>query len=811
MARPRPQDRQARTRPRKDKMEHNSFLQNVCSWSGVVMILAVGVASYYCYKGYNETRVNTPFSTDKLVDLSHLNKKEYYWGSYRSHAYFGMKTREPYSLVTGLMWYFPPMLQGDGRGLRHWCTQDDRLEKYGWLKHDGKNFGIQEIQDNGVKLTTSFVKKTQGLAGGEWTAKIKVTPVIANPWNKKISLLYYAAIEDKTNGDIHPVIDQLSESLGSIEGMTRELGYFSIHFNVTSTSRVDQSYLVTRAPSLVNLKETVLQNFRIITVRKGQTDEERIVLPSQPARYNNGEMVPANFIVTQVTAKLPFEFEVRFDRNSASGQKDLLSGASYDEALKKLENSFDTKFENIFKLKGKGYKADEISFAKAAFSNMIGSIGYFYGSAQVQSEYNQSPVPYWKAPLFSAVPSRSFFPRGFLWDEGFHGLLLSNWDLDLEIDIISHWYDLMNIQGWIPREMILGDEAIQRVPAEFINQFNTNANPPTFFLTLQFLLKHRQDELLSKHMNLLEKLYPRLEAWYEWFNSTQLGEIPSTYRWRGRKESSTSELNPKTLTSGLDDYPRASHPDKNERHIDLRCWMALASKVMASLADILYKRSSKYKSTFEYLSNNELMNKLHWSPRTNTYADYGLHTDKVKLQKPSASRQNRVSQDKIRVVLDEPQYRFVDTTFGYVSLFPFILCLLDPESPQLEKVLKDLQNPDYLWTDYGLRSLAKESPLYMKYNTEHDPPYWRGAIWMNLNYLSMSALHHYSNVEGPNQEQAKIIYEKLRKNLIKNVISQYKKSGYLWENYADDIGTGKGSHPFTGWTALTVLLMAEIY
>lgn len=49
-----------------------------------------------------------------------------------------------------------------------------------------------------------------------------------------------------------------------------------------------------------------------------------------------------------------------------------------------------------------------------------------------------------------------------------------------------------------------------------------------------------------------------------------------------------------------------------------------------------------------------------------------------------------------------------------------------------------------------------------QYNTEHDPPYWRGAIWINMNYLAVRALHHYGNTEGPYQSQALKLYQSLR-------------------------------------------------
>jgi hypothetical protein len=106
------------------------------------------------------------------------------------------------------------------------------------------------------------------------------------------------------------------------------------------------------------------------------------------------------------------------------------------------------------------------------------------GGSPPQPGQDPLVVDYWREALFTATPSRSFFPRGFLWDEGFHQLLVQRWDAQLSRDAISHWLDLMNSQGWIPREQILGKEARARVPAEFMLQHPSHANPPSLYLPL---------------------------------------------------------------------------------------------------------------------------------------------------------------------------------------------------------------------------------------------------------------------------------------------------------------------------------------
>jgi len=53
----------------------------------------------------------TPLRAPKMLDLAELKDASYrdamLWGSYRSGLYFGMRTRSPQSLLTGLMWFDP--------------------------------------------------------------------------------------------------------------------------------------------------------------------------------------------------------------------------------------------------------------------------------------------------------------------------------------------------------------------------------------------------------------------------------------------------------------------------------------------------------------------------------------------------------------------------------------------------------------------------------------------------------------------------------------------------------------------------------
>ena len=291
----------------------------------------------------------------------------------------------------------------------------------------------------------------------------------------------------------------------------------------------------------------------------------------------------------------------------------------------------------------------------------------------------------------------------------------------------------MDEDGWIAREQILGAEARSKVPPEFQVQYPHYANPPTLFLVLEIFLKKMQtfrnqsDKAYNEDgtspqyhslvsdveagMNYLRKLYPFMQKHYEWFRKTQRGGIfeygrkafsnREAYRWRGRTMNHT-------LTSGLDDYPRAQPPHPGELHVDLLSWMRLVAKTMNSIAVILQEDedAEDYADQVNAMAQN--VDDLHWSEKEQAYCD---------------------------ATIDEFDENRMICHKGYVSLFPFLTGMVGGDHPHLGAILDLIEDPEHLWSDYGLRSLSASDELY-----HSGEDYWRGPIWVNINYLALVRL-----------------------------------------------------------------------
>ena len=81
------------------------------------------------------------------------------WGTYRPNVYFGVRAKCESSPIFGLLWGAPFDVVSHVQEFRHDAEERDAIDKYGWVKHDGDSFGVQEILDTSknVNLTTTFI------------------------------------------------------------------------------------------------------------------------------------------------------------------------------------------------------------------------------------------------------------------------------------------------------------------------------------------------------------------------------------------------------------------------------------------------------------------------------------------------------------------------------------------------------------------------------------------------------------------------------------------------------------------------------
>ncbi|KAF8534679.1 glucosidase I [Trichophaea hybrida] len=776
-----------------------------------------------------------------LNEIARVSNQSLLWGPYRPNLYFGVKPRIPNSFISGLLWSNVDDFQTFQENIRHQCEQGDNMAGYGWEEYDVRTGGKQVIRDrvNKVDLTTEFVKVEGGSNGGNWGVRIKGTLRDDAAKDTKTTVVFYVGNEGA--GDIRlantPDIKGLVGNI-KLDGSLPVLGDFKLEVTTgPATNRppelgnaeawaerpLDRTmYLSLRVPSqhVWKAKEIFFtklrDNFLDLQTRYGSDKHP----PPWQTFVFKPEFEPGNIHMIQKVFEGSFEFDVLYSSASAS----TMTSEILTTKINENHESFINRFGKIFKRQAPFDTDKYTEFAQSIFSNLLGGIGYFHGTSIVDrtyaDEYAEEEEGFWeeaqaaqKRPgafkeegpteLFTSIPSRPFFPRGFYWDEGFHLLPISEWDMDLTLNIVKSWFSLVDDDGWIAREQILGDEARSKVPSEFQVQYPHYANPPTlFFILTKFIDTFEKaqaagdaplsvtgispQDLPSAHVHhpevaleYLREIYPKLRRHYYWFRSTQSGEIRAwdrnafsskeAYRWRGRTPEHC-------LTSGLDDYPRAIPPHTGELHVDLISWVGMMTRCIKRIATTIGETddAAEFAKIEHAVARN--IDDLHWSEKYHTYCD---------------------------ATIDDFEESVHVCHKGYISIFPVLVGLVEKDSEKLGKVLDLMEDPEELWSDFGLRSLSKSDELF---GTGEN--YWKGPVWININYLAIQRLSEYASLPGPHQAQAARIYEKLRKAVVENVYRQWKETGYAWEQYDSISGKGQRTAHFLGWTSLVDNLMS---
>ncbi|KAI1342088.1 glycoside hydrolase [Xylariaceae sp. FL0016] len=771
-------------------------------------------------------------------EIGRLNNQSLLWGPYRPNLYFGVRPRVPKSLATGLLWSKVDNYINVQNNFRYTCEQNEGMAGYGWEEYDTRRGGVQTIHDAGnmIDMTTMFVKVPGGSHGGSWAARIKGEPREDAPADLKTTVMFWIASE--ALGEAVEVADEGEENGydGDVtfQGRSSTLGDFKL---VVTKGEGDHPESDHAASDLRNLEKTTVQSLTLPEEHLWQAKQvifqqlkagvdgiikeygpENAPPPWQVYQLLNKPNI-GNVHIVQKVFEGPFEFDILFSSGSAG--KDITS-KDLTREIKSTTEAFNERFADIFAPQAP-FKEDKYrKFGRSMLSNLAGGIGYFYGQHVVDRsyapEYEEENEGFWEETaearsrrqeqldgpyeLFSSIPSRPFFPRGFLWDEGFHLLPIVDWDTDLTLEIVKSWYNLMDEDGWIAREQILGDEARSKVPPEFQVQYPHYANPPTLFMVLEAFVEKLQKSngsqqtrkenlapsefLESAHtdnpelgVEYLRNLYPLLRRQYQWFKKTQYGDVKTydrdaysskeAYRWRGR---SVQHI----LTSGLDDYPRPQPPHPGELHVDLMSWMGMMTRTLAKIADFVGSPEDvqEYNKALDGIVHN--LDDLHWSKEHDVFCD---------------------------ATIDEFEEHQLVCHKGYVSLFPFLMGLLQPDDPKLGSTLDLLGDEEQLFSPHGIRSLSKDSEFYGT-----DENYWRSPVWININYLAVVQLRSYALQGGPYADKAKSLYNSLRRNLIDTVYKSWEETGFAWEQYNPETGAGQRTQHFTGWTSLVVKIMA---
>jgi len=164
----------------------------------------------------------------------------------------------------------------------------------------------------------------------------------------------------------------------------------------------------------------------LLSAYRSRTPFNRIAT-STPSRKRSGG--PSNSTCSTRARVRTTSSTVRYQYLGVLDVSDVHDAAeSLDQGIPALTSAFVARFRSIFPIPLSNQTTEK--FSQAITSNLLGGIGYFYGSSiedrgfayewdeeddETDDEKPKGPKLTEPRELLTATPSRGFFPRGFYW------------------------------------------------------------------------------------------------------------------------------------------------------------------------------------------------------------------------------------------------------------------------------------------------------------------------------------------------------------------------------------------------------------
>lgn len=247
----------------------------------------------------------------------------------------------------------------------------------------------------------------------------------------------------------------------------------------------------------------------------------------------------------------------------------------------------------------------------------------------------------------------------------------------------------------------------------------------------------------------LEKVFPVLVAFYQWFKAHR--SWPDGSYWASG------------WACGMDNQPRlpeGNHLNYSHGHmswIDTCMQQILSGRMLLKMADVLGRSSEIEDIRDESRRLHQYVNENMWDEESAFYYD--------------RFRNGKVSD--------------VKTVGAYWALPAEAV----PDE-RMDAFIAHLENPDEFNRHHRVPTLSADHPKY-----EPAGGYWKGSVWPPTNYMVLQGL----TATGKNE-----LAHQIALNHHDNVVRVFEQTGTVWENYCPD-STAPGEHSsrdMVGWSGL---------